>query len=315
MKIRRLGYPCINNELNTLKERVTTNRTIRQATLEKTGSSKLSELYIQNLKDLKKIIAWNNNNGIKLFRLSSGIFPWKSKFTWEKLLSLTHYDLISDVGHMAKEYDQRLTFHPGPFNKLCSTDSRVLDNTMTDLKIHGDIMNLMGLRITHENPINIHLGAAYGDKRATAKNWVKNYSRLGSHVKPRLTIENDDKKALYTTEELYYLVYQQCGVPIMFDFHHEALNPSKNWGLMKAARMAASTWPDNIVPVFHWSESRREEQSDSSIAINAHSDYTYGPLPNIVLDRPIDLMIEAKAKEENINLLTYYNGEKVHVRD
>ena len=56
-----------------------------------------------------------------------------------------------------------------------------------------------------------------------------------------------------------------------------------------------STWPDDIVPVVHYSESRCIEQEDPKIRPQAHSDYvvdyidTYG--------NKVDIMVEAKAKE------------------
>ena len=62
-----------------------------------------------------------------------------------------------------------------------------------------------------------------------------------------------------------------------------------------ALEVAVSTWPTDIVPVVHYSESRSKEQLDESIRPQAHSDYvldyidTYG--------NQVDIMIEAKAKE------------------
>lgn len=313
MEIRRLGYACINDELNSRKNRISSTRGMQKKTFIKEGTARVSKISLQNLKDLKKIIQWNANNGVHLFRIGSGLFPWKSEWEWTDFDMTEHRVILQEIGKLAKATNQRLTFHPGPFNKLCSFEKRIRNNTTAELEMHDDIFNLMGFDPSFENTINIHLGAAYGDKKATAKNWVKNYkSYLSYSLRERLTIENDDKGALYTTEDLYYLVYQECGVPIMFDFHHEALNPSKNWGLMKAVEMAISTWPDDITPLFHWSESRRDEMRDPTIREAAHSDYTYGPLPAFQTSRPIDLMIEAKKKEKNLNTLTYHNGDLVH---
>ena len=39
--------------------------------------------------------------------------------------------------------------------------------------------------------------------------------------------------------------------------------------------MAASTWPGDVRPVVHLSESRREEQGDEKIRPQAHSDIIY----------------------------------------
>ena len=59
--------------------------------------------------------------------------------------------------------------------------------------------------------------------------------------------------------------------------------------------MAISTWPKDIVPVVHYSESRRKEQLDESIREQAHSDYVYDYIDTYGHD--VDIMIEAKHKE------------------
>ena len=63
------------------------------------------------------------------------------------------------------EYGHRLT-HPGPFNVLVSPNENVVQNTITDLTIHADIMDFMGLSRTPYNKLNIHCNGVYGDKQS-----------------------------------------------------------------------------------------------------------------------------------------------------
>ena len=42
------------------------------------GIDPLKEKIVQNLNDLIKMIEWNEQNGIKVFRLSSELFPHKT---------------------------------------------------------------------------------------------------------------------------------------------------------------------------------------------------------------------------------------------
>jgi len=64
----------------------------------------------------------------------------------------------------------------------------------------------------------------------------------------------------------------------------------------EALELAISTWPKDIVPVVHYSESKALHENDSKIRPQAHSDYlrevinTYG--------HTIDIMLECKAKED-----------------
>ena len=62
-----LGYACINTGLSA--NRIMTNRTMRRKTFDARGSDYVSELALANVKDLKTIVQWNNEMGIKLFRL------------------------------------------------------------------------------------------------------------------------------------------------------------------------------------------------------------------------------------------------------
>ena len=68
----KLGYCCINVTLRESKTSVYTNRTLirRNYTKEKAG-----DLALQNVKDLYKILQWNEKNNIRVFRITSNLFP------------------------------------------------------------------------------------------------------------------------------------------------------------------------------------------------------------------------------------------------
>lgn len=315
MKVRKLGYACINHSLQRAKPRVITSRTMRKKTFKAEGMEKISELSLDNLRDLLTILEWNESRGIKLFRMSSDLFPWKSEWDWKTFPELKEAQrLLAEIGAYARKHDHRLTFHPGPFNKLCSPIEEVVQNTITDLEMHAELLDMMGFKPSYQNTINIHIGAAYGNKEETAKTWVKNFRRLSPSLKERLTVENDDKSSLYDTSLLYQWVYQEIGTPIMFDFHHHRCYFG-SWSKRTeehAANYAIKSWPTYITPLFHWSESRAKEQNNPKIRASAHSDLCKGPLPDHTLIREIDLMIEAKHKELSIPLITYHDGRKVH---
>ena len=56
-----------------------------------------------------------------------------------------------------------------------------------------------------------------------------------------------------------------------------------------------STWPTDVKPVVHYSESRSREYEDTKIKPQAHSDYIIDKIDTYGND--VDVMIEAKAKE------------------
>ena len=289
----RLGYACINMSLQAAGG-ICTNRTMRQKTYNERGLDYCSELALQNVKDLVNIIKWNNEMGIKQFRMSSQIFPWMSYYNLDEL---PDYEEISDYLYMAGDEasnKQRLTFHPGHFNVLGSPNPTVVNKTIKELNQHSEIMNIMGLSRTHYNKINIHVGGAYGDKQATLDRWINNYHKLDFSTQERLTVENDDKASMFSVKELYEGIYKKIGVPIVFDFYHHKFCTG---GLteQEALELALSTWPKDIIPLTHYSESRRKEHLDESIKAQAHSDLIYNKIPTY--NNEFDCVVEAKHKE------------------
>ena len=294
-----LGYACINMELNARKgdDRITTNRSMIKKTFNDKGVDYASELILQNVIDLNQIIDWNENNNIKFFRLSSEMFPWASEYyqDWQKFPNIRFiHAMLSDCGKLANEYGHRITSHPGPFNVLVSPNENVVQNTITDLTIHGQIFDMMGLSRTPYNKLNIHCNGVYGDKESALDRFCKNFERLPESVQTRLTVENDDKASMYSVKELYDGIYKRINIPIVFDYHHHRFCDG---GLseQEALELAISTWPDDIVPVVHYSESKAEHQLDESIRPQAHSDLIK-ELPN-TYGNDVDIMVEAKHKE------------------
>ena len=299
-----IGYACINMQLSYPQkyggqpkgvQPITTGRTMIKRTFKAKGISYASDLGLQNTKDLFEIIKWNNENGFPFFRITSNLFPGSSEY---KLREMPDYHeiggILANVGKYVADNNMRITSHPGPFNVLTSPHPHVVTNCITDLSIHGEVFDMIGLSRTPYNKINIHIGGAYGDKESAMKRFCENFERLPDSVKSRLTVENDDKASMYSVKDLYYGVYKHIGIPIVFDYHHHKFCDG---GLseQEALEMAISSWPKDITPATHYSESRREEQEDMSIRVQAHSDYVLNKIETY--GNTIDVMVEAKHKE------------------
>ena len=237
-----LGYACINLTLANKKPKIITTRSMVKKTFFNKGLEYVSLLSLLNSQDLIKILKWNHEHKIKLFRLSSDFFPWSSEYKLDHLHSFSDIKLaLSRSGIFAKKNNIRLTAHPGPFNVLVSPHSRVLKNTINDLSTHGEMFDLLGLERTPYNKINIHCNGVYGDKLSAMNRFCKNFKKLPISVQSRLTIENDDKSSMYSVKDLFY-IYEKIGIPIVFDYHHHKFC---NGGLseQKALELAISTWP------------------------------------------------------------------------
>ena len=299
-----LGYACINMQLSYPQKYggrekgvppITTGRSMIKRTFETKGVDYASELTKQNARDLNQIIQWNVINGYKFFRITSGLAPWKSEYDWDDLKDIDEIKgYLSSAGWVANKHKLRITSHPGPFNVLTSPHKHVVENCVNDLTMHGDVFDMIGLSRTPFNKINIHIGGAYGDKPAAMERFCKNFELLPESVRSRLTVENDDKASMYSVKELYNGVYKRIGVPIVFDYHHHKFCDG-GLGEQEALELAISTWPKDIKPVVHYSESRSKERLDEKIKPQAHSDYVLEKINTYGHD--VDIMIEAKHKE------------------
>lgn len=297
IKNYNLGYACICTELSSRKVKVTTNRTMRKETFQQKGLDYVSEIILDNVKDLLTILKWNAKHDIHFFRMSSEMFPWASEY---KLEDLKDFDKIEEAlyqaGLFANENNIRLTTHPGPFNKLCSPNEQVVQNTINDLEVHGRMMDLLCQPRSPWAKINIHVGGAYNDKPMALANFCKNFERLSDAVKTRLTVENDDKDSLFSTKELFDGVFKQIGIPIVHDYHHHTMCTG---GLtqQEAVELALQTWGETV-PVVHYSQSRSEEYNDPKVKPQAHSDSYWTPVNTF--GHRMDIMLECKHKEQGL---------------
>ena len=298
-----IGYACINMQLsypklyghNPKDKPITTNRSMIRRTFDTKGIPYASEKTLLNVKDLDTIIDWNIMYGYKFFRITSNLAPWKSEYDWSDMPHIKDIKwYLHSIGVKALTHEVRLTSHPGPFNVLTSPHEHVVKNCVNDLTNHGDVFDMMNLSRTPYNKINIHIGGVYGDKQSAMDRFCKNFELLPDSVKTRLTVENDDKASMYSVQDLYDGVYKRIGIPIVFDYHHHRFNTG-DLSEQEALELAISTWPEDIVPVVHYSESRSKEQLDESIKPQAHSDYVYDYIDTY--GNNVDIMIEAKHKE------------------
>ena len=305
-----LGYACINMQLR--KQNIFTGRTCRKAKFDEKGLEYVGELGLQNIRDLYQIVQWNERNNIKFYRVSSDLFPWNSEYEYEDLPQYKQAcNILKAIGDYATKVGQRLTFHPGPFNILASNKPNVVERTMVELRHHSEIFDLMGFEPSFYNKINIHIGAAYKDKYEVLKRWCENYEKLDSRVKKRITLENDDSANKYSVRDLFDHVYSNIKVPITFDYHHHTFNTG-DLSEESALKLAISTWPTDITPVVHYSESKRINEG-LNVKLTAHSDYI-NKVPELY-DCVVDVMVEAKAKEQAISpfLLEYQKKSSILV--
>jgi len=289
-----IGYCCIPIGCNLNKPKsnhLLVNRGMVKRTFDSKGLNYVSELVILNLKDTIKIIDYNIQNNIFIYRLSSDSFPWFSHYQFKDLPNFNQIQsLLTEIGNKAKSHNMRLSYHPGPFSVLASENQDVVLRTIDDLNKHSELMDLMGLDQSTYYPINIHINTTKPSREEASKRFCDNFNLLSESCKKRLTIENDDKLSQYSVKMLYEMVYKIIGIPICFDQHHFNFGP-KDQTMEEALKLAHSTWKTK--PLTHMSSPKTLEDSNSKAT--AHADYIYESIQTFGLD--FDVEIEAKSKD------------------
>ena len=158
----RFGYACINLTIDA-----TTNKTCR---LQNCTETRLRELIYSNLEGLKKIIEWNIENNIYLYRISSAIIPFASheinKINW----SSENHDQLKAISKLIKSSQMRVSMHPPQFVNINSPNTEIVKSSMAELEWQAKLLNTMELDCTHR--LIFHVGGVYGDKQASIKRFI-----------------------------------------------------------------------------------------------------------------------------------------------
>lgn len=290
----KIGYACINTRINC-----TSNKTFR---LKSYSEEKLIETIKENLNCLKRILEFNLENDILLFRIGSELIPFAShsinKFNWMRYFKKE----FEELGKFAKKNNMRLTMHPGQYTILNSSREEVVFNAVKDLEYHCNVLDAMNLDETCK--VTIHIGGIYGDQKAAIRRFISNYKKLPSFVRKRLIIENDDKS--YSLKDCLK-ISSELDIPVVFDFfHHECLNNGEDEVI--ALKDAMKTWKKKDgIPLTHYSEQKKGGRKGS------HSEtidlIEFGKFLKKVKGLNFDVELEVKDKEQSV--LKVYAGLKL----
>jgi UV DNA damage endonuclease len=291
-----LGYAAMNHTLRDREEPVRCNRDMQKQTWESEGLAYAGELAERNFADLLTMLEWNRDHGIDFYRCSSTLVPWNSQFDLEELPNFeTLRSLARECGALVREAGMRLTFHPDYWCKLASESSDTVERSVESVAHHGRWLDLMQLERSPRYAINVHIGAHYGDKAATADRFCDVVRDLPPRTRERLTVENDDKNSLWGVAELVDRVAERVSVPVTFDYHHHTFT-DRGHTYREGFDLARSTW-DDVTPITHYSEPARLH-GDADARPQDHAEHV-AAVPDW-LRRASDVMIESHGKERSL---------------
>lgn len=254
----------------------------------------IRSVYLNNVHNLAKMLPKIRQHGVRLFRISSAMFPLADKVDQSLWDNSGIRDILKSVGDFIKNDGMRVSTHPGQFCVLSSDSDAVVENAFKELSIHGWLFDAMGLDHSPKYAINIHGGKANRSSRL-----VEQIKSLPDNVRKRLTLENDEMS--YDVVQLLE-VYQETGVPIVFDSHHFTFNTG---GLTMEEAHAATmeTWSNGIRPLQHISNTDPSLVNGSFSDRRKHSDmihYVPDAQLQALRDDVIDVEVEAKLKNVSV---------------
>lgn len=294
MKIR-FGYVAIALNL----KKVTSSSTLTYARYQKLKESerieKLKSVTYSNLKALEEILDYNKQNDIHFYRITSKLIPLAThaEVLWDyKRYFRKDFKYLGDI---IKKNNMRIDSHPDHFNVLNSLREDVVQNTILNLKMECDVLELMDY---DEGKLIMHVGSSQNGKEESIKRFIKSYNRLESRMKNRLIIENDDK--IFDARDVLELC-REIKKPMVLDVHHHNCN-NRGDDVFDFIDDIFSTWNDEkLIPKIHFSSPREfvnDRKHADDIDVNEFLDFLYKAKESTNFD--FDVMLEAKNKDKAV---------------
>jgi len=215
--------------------------------------------------------------------------------------------VFAQIGAHARLHGVRLSFHPGQFTVLASSNPGIVDRSIEEFEYHANMARWMGYGQTFQDlKINVHIAGREGPAGIRSA-----YGRLSPVARSCLTIENEENSwglnDCLTISDI---------VPIVLDIHHnwiregEYIQPGDD-----RVRRVIDSWR-GVRPTMHYSVSREDilvgHATDVAPAheallveghkkqkLRAHSDFYWNRATNewaLTFLDDFDIMCESKGK-------------------
>ncbi len=277
-----LGLVCITQSDEVRYRTVTRTRLLQFPPAEQRRM--LHTIYSENLVRLNRALDFCAQHELKLYRLTSGLFPFADDPLGAELLD-EFADEAQRTGARATAQGLRLVAHPDQFVVLSSDTPHVVANSIKILRLHARVMDMLGRPRSPWAVLEIH-----GGKSDRADRLVSVIRALPDEIRTRLALENDEYG--YSAAEIL-AVCQRAGVPMVFDAHHhichEGLTSYDDPSVAEFLAAARTTWPRPEWQLVHISNGRTafNDRQHSDLIETMPAAYRHAPW----------IEVEAKHKE------------------
>ena len=220
------------------------------------AEQKLWDLMCNNLNSTRLLLERVSKleDSLKMVRLSSDILAAFTEPTWSYFYrrpDVVNYceREFGRIGDFARSNDIRVSFHPGQFCVLASSDPGIVNRSIEEFEYHATMAAWMGFgRNFQDFKINVHIAG-----RAGPEGIRDTYKRLSPTARNCITIENEENAwGLSDCLQLADLL------PIVLDIHHnwcregEYIDPCSD-----AVQRVVDSWR-GVRPTMHYSVSRED---------------------------------------------------------
>jgi UV DNA damage repair endonuclease len=249
---------------------------------------------------------------LRIVRLTSDMMTAYTHEDWAYFYKLPDVvnrmeQLFAPIGETARKHNVRLSFHPGQFCCIVSDNENVVNNSITELEYHADMVRMMGYGNKKlEFKINVHLSG-----RGGASKFHEAFDRLSPELRNCLTLENDEYQA--GLDDVLVLADY---VGIVLDIHHHFIKTGEYISAEDdRIKRVIDSW-QGVRPTIHYSLSREDilvnhdtnvlpdltillESGHKKQKLRAHSDMMWNTAANQWAKTHwewADVMVEAKNK-------------------
>ena len=275
---------------------------------------KLWAIMRQNIESTRLLVerVGTLNENLRMVRLSSDILPVYTHADWSwfwrmpDVRSYCEREFLK-VGDSARKNNVRVSFHPGQFCVLASSNPGIVERSIEEFEYHADMARWMGYGQSFQDlKINVHISGRGGPDGIRSA-----YKLLTPEARNCITIENEENSwglnDCLTISDI---------IPITLDVHHHFIN-SGEYIQAKDIRVqqVVDSWR-GVRPTMHYSISREDylnpaehptrpqmamllERGYKKQKLRAHSDFYWNRDSNewalSFLDTH-DIMCESKGK-------------------
>nr|WP_051086974.1 UV DNA damage repair endonuclease UvsE [Deinococcus apachensis] len=266
--------------------------------------AKLLDLYADNIVRVRRAAAFCAARGIRLYRLSSSLFPMfdlEGDDTGRAVLDHLAPQM-TEAGYAFEDAGIRVLMHPEQFIVLNSERPEVRASSARTLAAHADTLDRFGFPRSTWNLLLLH-----GGKGGRAAELAALVPDLPDSVRLRLGFENDERA--YGPQDLLPIC-EATGAPLVFDAHHhvvrEKLEGQEDPSVREWVLKARTTWRPPEWQVVHLSNGIDSPQD------RRHS-HLITDFPSAYSDVPW-IEVEAKGKEEAVAALMRLEASGVRPR-